>query len=157
MIVRRASGKDAMYIAKIEGRVFGDAWSEDGIYETMNQKTTLVFVAEDKGQILGYVIFYYVLDEGEIARIACAPEFRRQGAGSLLFRALEEESRKRGIRIWHLDVRESNKNAIAFYRRHKFAEDGVRKFYYENPKENAVLMSRSLETVSAVQQETEKI
>ena len=157
MIVRRASGKDAMYIAKIEGRVFGDAWSEDGIYETMNQKTTLVFVAEDKEQILGYVIFYYVLDEGEIARIACAPEFRRQGAGSLLFRALEEESRKRGIRIWHLDVRESNKNAIAFYRRHKFVEDGIRKFYYENPKENAVLMSRSLETVSAVQQETEKI
>lgn len=159
MNVRKAETADICAIADIEKEVFPDAWSENAVRETMRQNTSLVFAArEAEGTpVLGYVIFYYVLDEGEIARIACASKYRRKGIGSLLLRALEEESREKGIRLWHLDVRKSNEAARAFYCRHGFREDGIRKGFYENPKEDAVLMTRILETLSAVQDKTRQI
>ena len=92
-------------------------------------------------QILGYVIFYDVRDEGEIARIATSPEHRRQGVAAKLLEKMRAFSHDQNITRWLLDVRKSNEPAIHFYEAAGFARDGVRKNFYANPTEDAILMS----------------
>ena len=113
----KAELSDLQDIAALESEIFSDAWSLKSLEETWNQKNAVIFAAKTEEKIAGYLIIYYVLDEGEIARIA--------------------------TRIM-LEVREGNEAARRFYEKCGFTEDGIRKNYYENPQENAILMSKSL-------------
>ena len=131
-------------MAKLEKELFSDAWSEKSITETLEQENTFCFIAEDKTEIFGYILVYYVLDECEIARIGVAPAMRRQGIASFLLHELVMFCYAYSMNRILLDVRESNEAARAFYKSRGFLEDGVRKNFYENPKESAVLMSRAL-------------
>ena len=95
--------------------------------------------------LLGYFLCYYVLDECEIARIAVAESERRRGIGQMLFDYMQQICREKELTRMLLDVRKSNRTAIAFYEKNGFGTDGERKLYYggKNP-EDAVLMSRIL-------------
>lgn len=141
-VLREAGGQDAARIAALESEIFPDPWTENGIRETLCQNNTAVIGAWKDGKLAGYVILYYVLNEGEIARIAVDAQNRRQGAAGLLFERALEVCGDRGIERLMLEVRESNEVAIAFYRKCGFTRDGLRRGYYEKPKEDAVLMSR---------------
>ncbi len=92
-------------------------------------------------ELIGYAILYTVLDEGEIARIAVASSYRRQGVAGLLFGQVLKICGDRGIVRLMLEVRESNVSAVSFYEKCGFTMDGVRKGYYSNPREDAILMS----------------
>ena len=76
----KAELSDLQDIAALESEIFSDAWSLKSLEETWNQKNAVIFAAKTEEKIAGYLIIYYVLDEGEIARIATAPSMRRQGA-----------------------------------------------------------------------------
>ena len=94
--------------------------------------------------LVGYLIVYYVLEDGEIARIAVESDFRRKGVASRLLKELAFICTDNGVNKLLLDVRESNESAKAFYKKKGFVLDGVRKNYYTNPTENAILMSLEL-------------
>ena len=79
-----------------------------------------------------------------IARIATAPSMRRQGAAGQMFQELVAFCEEQQITRIMLEVREGNEAARRFYEKCGFTEDGIRKNYYENPQENAILMSKSL-------------
>lgn len=131
-------------VARLEQEIFPDAWSVKGLEETFAQKQALILGAWIEEALAGYVIFYHVLDEGEIARIAAAPWCRNQGVGSALLGELEERCRHLGVGRFLLEVREGNETARCFYVSHGFKEDGRRKNFYEDPVEDAVLMSKEL-------------
>lgn len=152
MIARRANINDTARIAEIERAVFSDAWSEDGIKETLNQQTAGVYVGVEENEIAGYVISYTVLDEGEIVRIAVDDAFRRHGIAEKLLDKVINDGEANGVKLWYLEVRESNTAARMLYKKMGFAESGARKGFYEKPRENAVLMCRTLETLSGVQE-----
>ena len=134
---------DLPRIADLELAIFPDAWSLPALQESLRQKSRTWFGGIWlEGVLIGYVIFYYVLDEGEIARIAVDPAYRRKGAAARLLHAAEDFCEEKGIDRLMLEVRKSNVPAISFYREYGFAEDGIRKNYYKNPLEDAVLMSR---------------
>lgn len=143
-IFRKMIEQDVESIAKLEQDIFADAWTAQGIYETFCQQQAFVTVAEEDGQVVGYCILYYVMDEGEIARIAVDKKMRRQGLGNGLLNYTFACCREKQISRILLDVRETNESARRFYQTHGFEEDGIRKNFYEQPKENAVLMSRDL-------------
>lgn len=130
--------------ARLEAEIFSDAWSENSIRETASQPHAVIFGEWEGDSLLGYLIFYFVIDEGEITRIAVAPGNRRQGVGGRLLRQADEFCAEHGIRRMLLDVRESNVSAREFYARHGFSQDGIRKKFYTNPQEDAILMSRKL-------------
>ena len=131
-------------VAALERHIFSDAWTENGIRETLCQENGIV-LGIWKGEFLaGYVILYYVLDEGEIARIAIDSACRRQGVAGRLLERLSKICEVKGIRRLMLEVRTSNEAAISFYKKSGFTEDGVRKGYYTNPCEDAILMSKLL-------------
>ena len=139
------SENDIAAVAALEKEIFSDAWSEKSVRETYEQNHALIIGAWEEETFAGYVIFYYVLDEGEIARIAVSPECRRKGVAGRLFTGILKECEKKEITRILLDVRVSNEPAIAFYKKCGFTEDGIRKGFYEQPKEDAVLMSREID------------
>lgn len=139
--VHEISENDIEAVVALEAEIFPDAWSIKSVKETHEQKHALVLGAYKEETLIGYVIFYYVLDEGEIARIAVSPCWRRQGVGEKIFDGLLAFCTEKGIERILLDVRMSNEPAQQFYRKSGFTEDGVRKNFYDNPKEDALLMS----------------
>lgn len=141
--IKQAEYADLVEIAALEKEIFSDAWSLKSLEETWKQKNAIIFVGKMEKKVAGYVIFYYVLDEGEIARIATAPFLRRQGAATQIFGKLLTFCGEKKIEKILLEVRECNGNAHSFYKKCGFREDGIRKNYYENPKENAILMSKN--------------
>jgi ribosomal-protein-alanine N-acetyltransferase len=139
--IKRISENDIDAVAVLESEIFSDSWSAKSIKETYDNKSALILGAYQDEELIGYVIFYYVLDEGEIARIAVSPSHRRQGVAEQIFAGLLEFCEENNIERILLDVRISNEPAISFYRKSGFADDGIRKNFYENPKEHALLMS----------------
>lgn len=143
-VFRKMTDADVECIAELEKQIFSDAWTSNSIYETSRQQQAFIVVAEEEGEIAGYCIVYYVMDEGEIARIAVDSSYRRRGVGRGLLDYTCECCREKCVERLLLDVRESNESARAFYKRYGFAEDGIRKNFYDMPKEHAVLMSRMI-------------
>ena len=96
-------------------------------------------------KIAGYLIIYYVLDEGEIARIDNSSFYAQdKGLPDKCSRNLVAFCEEQQITRIMLEVREGNEAARRFYEKCGFTEDGIRKNYYENPQENAILMSKNL-------------
>jgi len=143
-VFRNASEADIEKIAQLEAMTFSDAWTVKSISDTFKQKQAFLTVAEVDGIVSGYCIVYYVMDEAEIARIAVNETVRRQGIGRGLLDFTCKCCGEKQINKLLLDVRESNIGAIVFYKRYGFLEDGIRKNFYEMPKENAVLMSKQI-------------
>lgn len=139
--IRKMRREDIAAVAALEKKIFPDAWSENAILETWKQRQTMLLIALEDREVIGYLILYFVLEDGEIARIAVADEHRRKGVAGKMLRELALLCRENGVNRLMLDVRESNEAARAFYVKQGFEIDGVRKNYYSNPVENAVLMS----------------
>ena len=144
LIVRKMIESDLEAIASMENAVFSDAWTAKSIEDTYNQSQTFIVTAESEGKIAGYCIVYFVLDEGEIARIAVDGLCRRQGVGRKLLEQVEKICKEKNIIRLMLDVRESNDSARKFYQSFGFEEDGIRKNFYDMPKEDAILMSKMI-------------
>ena len=74
---RNMKKQDAEAVALLETLNFSDAWSRQSLLETYEQRQSFITVAEEDGNIIGYCIIYFVMDEGEIARIAVHPKEQR--------------------------------------------------------------------------------
>lgn len=144
LTIRRMKESDIPEVARLEKVIFPDPWSEGAISETFEQEQTLLLVAYEDRKLIGYLILYFVLEEGEIARIAVIPECRRQGVGARMLLELEDLCEDNGITKLLLDVRESNETAISFYTSYGFVQDGVRRNFYSDPQEDGILMSREI-------------
>ncbi len=141
---RKLTEDDIKQVANLEQENFKDAWSISSIRETFLQAQALIAVAEVESKIVGYCILYHVLDEGEIARIAVSNGFRRKGIGRGILDFVSQYCVEEQVRRLLLDVREGNRTARKFYEQYGFTEDGIRKAFYDNPKEDAVLMSMTI-------------
>lgn len=136
---RGATENDIPAMLSIANACFSDPWSESAFVSTLSHATLI----ELDGKALGYSVLAQLADEAELYDIAVLPEYQGTGAAKQLFDyAL---SRLTGeVSTLYLEVRESNTRARGFYAKLGFEQIGVRKNYYDNPKENAILMSLDL-------------
>ena len=132
-------------IAQLEAQCFSDPWSEKSIASELENPLSLWLVAEENGQVLGYVGSQTVLDESDMMNVAVDSEYRRQGIARALIEALIAELSKMGSRCLRLEVRVSNETARALYARMGFQQLGLRKNYYHNPKEDALILGKEWE------------
>jgi len=112
--------------------------------ETMGWRGAVTLASEVDGRETGFIIGRQIADEGEILNLAVVPARRRRGEGGALLKAALDEFRTRRTSRVFLEVRESNRAAIAFYGKHGFAKTGRRAGYYQVPAEAAVLMEKKL-------------
>ena len=130
-------------VAALERACFSRPWSEAMLENELWNDSAVVIVAEgEDGTVLGYAGLQTVLDEGYINNVAVDEKFRRQGVADELISAFVRFGQAK-LAFLTLEVRASNAPAIALYAKHGFAETGRRKNYYDDPKEDAILMTRN--------------
>ena len=132
-------------LAELEKQCFADPWSENALAEELTNPNAVFRVALKNGEIAGYVGMLHVLDEGDICNVAVFDSFRRQGIATALIQNLLDYAEEHKLAFITLEVRESNVGAQAFYKTMGFAPIGIRKNFYDKPKEHAVLMNRVFE------------
>jgi ribosomal-protein-alanine N-acetyltransferase len=116
-------------------------WPKES-YEQAPYSGHIVLVGEINGQIRGFLVARIIGDEAEILNTAVDPAHRREGLGSGLLKAAISEAQAQLAKNIYLEVRESNRAAIAFYTKHGFAKSAERRGYYSSPTANAVVMKK---------------
>lgn len=140
MIIRPMTEKDCAAAAELEKTIFSQPWSEQGFCDAIAMGQNIFLAAEEEGEICGYIGMYRSLEEGEITNVAVAPGKRNTGIGGLLLQAVLDAAKQQGIVQIVLEVRVSNAPAIHLYEKHGFIKCGVRKGFYDFPKEDAYIM-----------------
>lgn len=131
-------------IAELERICFSAPWSKEAILDSFKRGTKFL-VAERLDEMLGYIGISCILDEGYVTNVAVFPEFRKQGVGKALLEATFSLAQESGLSFVSLEVRQSNKNAISLYERLGFKLEGKRKNFYENPREDALILTKRFE------------
>lgn len=146
-MIRRMEKRDLLQVEAIETALFSDAWSEQGFEDTLNSPYVISLVAIDEAEdtILGYIIMYVSFEEGEISNVAVAKSAQNRGIGSALMQAILEKGLEESVTRFILEVRVSNTPAIALYKKFGFTEIGIRRDFYEKPREDALIMVREKE------------
>ncbi len=140
-VIRQAALHDAQQMAALDKICFSIPWSlESFIQELSSNERALYFVAEIDGSVAGYAGLWQILDEGHITNVAVSPKLRRQGLATSILESFLAEGRRRGIRAFTLEVRETNTAAQELYRKFGFQSVGYRPGYYEDNKEAAMIM-----------------
>ena len=141
--VRLASAADIDRVSAIEQASFSDPWSWTAFERLVVERDERVHFAvacTADGTVIGYMVAWFVMDEGEIANLAVAPEARGAGIGATLLRTAIAAARTRGVTTLYLEVRSSNSAARALYASHGFTEVGRRRRYYRRPVEDALVL-----------------
>lgn len=144
--IRKMEMEDIPWAAAVEKENFSAPWKEESFREALEKKENIYLIALIDGKRAGYIGMWTVLDEGEITQVSVKKEYQGMHIGRRLMEALEEEGRKAGIISFFLEVRKSNVAAIHLYESSGFLHQGIRKNFYENPREDGILMHKSLET-----------
>lgn len=132
-------------VLAIERDCFPSPWSrENFLYEIRHNRAAANWILEQEREILGYACVWFLGPELKINNLAIRGERRRQGLGEGLLRALLDKARELGCRTAQLEVRPSNRAALALYRKHGFIEVGRRKNYYRAEGEDAILLERAV-------------
>ena len=140
MEIRRARPDDATAIADIEEKVFGDPFSQKDIFSYICSDTGMCFTAIDDSGIVGYIVGRKIPPEGEIYRIAVREDKRQRGIGYRLLSYAMKTEGGFGVETVFLEVRSKNTPAIALYKAYGFKEISIRKGYYQNPSDDAIIM-----------------
>lgn len=142
--IRTMRPEDLSDVAELEKKIFSKPWSEQGFADSLGQGQTCYLVACVDGKIAGYCGFLQVLDEADITNVAVDEAFRKRGVGKAMLTELLKLGQERGVTGFTLEVRESNLPAQALYESLGFSACGIRKNFYDSPKENAVIMWKYL-------------
>ena len=143
MKIREMQIDDLEQAISIEEELFSVPWTMNGLFSMLVREDALFLVAEDKDKIIGFCGAFMVMDQGDIVNVGVRPERQRQGVGRRILQALIRGADEKGVTSLYLEVRASNRAAICLYEGLGFRQAGVRKGYYEEPREDGITMCRT--------------
>jgi len=150
-VFSRLSKSDSRAIAALEKECFSTPWSAEDFEKAFEQSIFSVFGLSQGGALVAYIAVYHTPDELEILNIATAPSLRRNGIGKRLLFLMLCIGRKLGIKQAFLEVRRTNTPAINLYEQMKFTQIGVRKKYYKDTGEDALVYQCNVTQLSNCQ------
>lgn len=143
--IRPMEGRDLNRVCEIEEEIFPMPWSRSAFEtELAPDRCAFPWVAEKDGEVVAYLISWLVEDELHVGNIAVAPALQGSGIGRALFAYCLARAIERGVRNATLEVRASNARAIALYESHGFIPVALRKGYYSDSGEDAVVMLKAI-------------
>jgi [ribosomal protein S18]-alanine N-acetyltransferase len=138
--------EDLDEVLDIERASFSMPWSRGAfLYEMQQNRVARCWVMREDGRVIGYLCLWEIADELHITNIAVHPAHRRQGVGRLLLRGVLEDARERRLRLVVLEVRPSNTEARTLYEGFGFRVIGLRRGYYYDTGEDALVMEADLQ------------
>lgn len=150
MLIREMTLEDITQAVLIENECFSLPWSEKSFQDSITREDTLFLVCEDSSTqsgatvITGYIGMYLSFDEANVTNVAVHPSYRKKGYGNALVSTAKTKAKEHQIERIFLEVRVSNAPAIALYQKMGFENLGIRKKFYDHPKEDAYIMSCEL-------------
>ena len=142
MEIRRMRREDLTQAAALEEKCFGaDAWSMQAFADALEDENALYLtcIVDEEG-LIAYCGIWRSFEDGDITNVAVDERYRKKGFARLLLRELMQKSAASGVENFTLEVRESNLPAIRLYESLGFVTEGIRKNFYRNPNENALIM-----------------
>ncbi|GAA0084202.1 ribosomal protein S18-alanine N-acetyltransferase [Clostridium sp. CTA-7] len=130
-------------VLNITNLCFSTPWSRSSISGELNNPLAKYIIAKDieKNSVIGFVGVWIIVGEADITNIAVHPNYRKLGVGSKLLSSLINMCDDLSCSLINLEVRASNISAQNLYKKFSFIENGLRKGYYEDTKEDAILMT----------------
>lgn len=143
--VRPAMTSDVASIVALEKASFSDPWSAASFCSSLSRPETHMTVAEWRGEgpawaVVGYMVAWFIGQEGEIANIAVDSTWQRRGVGAALLDEVLASGQVAGVESMYLEVRASNVAAQALYASRGFSAVGMRRRYYSDPSEDALVL-----------------
>ncbi len=146
LVVRSAKSNDIDAIAAMEQACFSTPWSRESIaHDLTENEISVYFLVEIDGTPVGYGGMWIIADEGHILNVAVLPGYRNRNIATFLLCVMLAAGERSGLRRFTLEVRRSNEAAKALYRKLNFKEEGLRKGYYQDTGEDAIIMWRDPE------------
>lgn|SRR5690625_4061297 len=141
IVIRPMQVEDLDQVEEIEHKSFTSTWSKN-LYkkELLENSFAYYFVIEKDEKMIGFSGIWIVLDEAQVTNIAIDPNYRGQGYGTLLFKYLINKAMSKGATNLSLEVRKSNKHAQHLYQKFGLKPAGIRKNYYTDDGEDAIVM-----------------
>lgn len=140
VLVRRMNEFDIDGVLTVEEQSFTTPWSRAGFAAEMKNEVSHYLVMVKEGQIIGYAGMWLIVDEAHVTNVAIIPEYRGQKLGETLMAALIDHAKNRGALSMTLEVRVSNIVAQKMYAKFGFVSRGVRRKYYTDTQEDALIM-----------------
>ncbi|MPN14308.1 Ribosomal-protein-alanine acetyltransferase [bioreactor metagenome] len=137
---RELSASDLKVVQAIGQESFHDSWAVESWLAELNSSITKYIVLEQEGIIKGFAGFWLIAGEAQVTRVAVAKDERGKGLGKMLTEALVAAAWKEGAEAVTLEVRKSNLTAQTVYAKTGFTVSGVRPNYYEDNREDAIIM-----------------
>lgn len=140
--MREMTLADVNAVCVLEEMAFSMPWHKESFIEMIENKDALYLVADDEhAGVIGCCGVRSIVGEGDISNVVVHPDFRNKGvAYDMLMQLLSRGEKDFGIKEFTLEVRYSNMGAIHLYEKLGFASEGVRKNFYEEPVEDALIM-----------------
>ena len=140
MFFREMKEEDLDRVSELEKCIFSTPWSRESFSDSLKQSYSYFFVAEENEDIVGYLGIHNLGGDGEVTNVAVDEKFRGRGIAYAMLQYAMDETKRHGVTAFTLEVRKSNVAAISLYEKHGFENCGIRKNFYENPTEDAVIM-----------------
>ena len=142
VIIKRMEPSDVDGVIEIEKKAYGEHhWSKDSFMQELSNDLAWYYsLFNSDGKLAAYAGTWHILEEAHITNIAVDADERRKGYGEALLKYILDDCYKEMIKYLTLEVRVSNKAAIALYEKYGFTSFGVRKKYYQDNNEDALIM-----------------
>ena len=138
--ILRMEASHAEAAAEIEKEVFSMPWSREAFVDSLKNPDVFYLAAMVQGELAGYCGFFQSFEEAEITGVAVGPRLAESGNRIRMLEELIRRGEERGVSRYILEVRRSNEKAIGLYEKHGFERAGLRRGFYEKPKEDALIM-----------------
>lgn len=138
--IRPMTSGDVSRIAALEREIFSAPWSEEALLSELENPRARYVVYECEGEIVAYAGCWVICDEAHINNVAVAPGHRGRGLGERVVRHLAKAAQGEGVQGMTLEVRASNAVARSLYEKLGFVRRGVRRKYYTDNQEDAIIM-----------------
>ena len=143
IVIRTMTSLDVDGVMTVEHDSFLTPWSRSSFEEELAEnRLARYIVATENGVVVGYAGTWLVINEAHVTNVAVSSQRRQNGIGRLLMESLMELARENGMESMTLEVRVSNEAARNLYRQLGFVEAGIRKNYYSETKEDALILWR---------------
>lgn len=144
-MLRKMLEKDLDAVLQIEEKVFHGRWNRNHfLYEINENEFAYLYVLEKNDQIVGYFDLWITFETAQVATIAIAPDMQRKGYGTYLMEEMVKMADRELCETMMLEVRVSNSKAIALYEKNGFIQMNIRKGYYNDNNEDAIVMVKAL-------------
>ena len=147
LVIEEMKVDDIDGVFEVEKSCFEDYWSKDSFKKELSNNLAKYLVAKVDKKVVGYVGIWFVVDEGHITNVAVHEDYRGKKVGDQLIKELVQVCKDSNIVSMTLEVRASNTVAQNLYRKYGFRMAGIRKEYYSNNKEDAIIMWNDIKEV----------